>query len=83
MVIDAGCGVAFKSVSETIGAIAKITKSSHVSAPASMSVTKIWCERWTRPNRRLLAQPSAVVSNAPANRATNPTTEMRIVMHRR
>ncbi len=58
-------------------------KNNQVSEPASIRITKIWCDRWTRPNSRLLAQPSAVVSSADAKRTTKPMIEMKIVMARR
>ena len=52
----------------------------HRNDQAIMRTTKIWCDRGTRPNRRLLAQPSAVVRRSPANRPAIPKIEMSMVI---
>ena len=53
---------------------------SHTKDAAIIRTRKIWWERGTRPNNRLLAHPSALVRRSPANRPANPKIEMRMVM---
>ena len=63
-----------------LGSTRPRTKRSQEKDPAIIRTRKTWWDRGTRPNNRLLAQPSALVRRSPAIRPANPKNEMSIVI---